>query len=83
MTKLLTEAMAEARLTRSLPDPSDARRLRLTTGITQRQLAEAIGVSTPTICRWERGQRPRGEFVRLYLQALEEMQTELEGETVR
>ncbi len=33
------------------------RRLRESAGLNQRQLAVAVGVRQPTICRWETGER--------------------------
>lgn len=43
-------------------------------GLTQRQLAELVGVDPITISRWERGVRtPRGVHARLLAQALSQV----------
>ncbi len=59
---------------RRLPDPEVRRLLRIRAGITQAELAAALDVSRPAVCRWERGQRsPTGERLEAYLEALERL----------
>ena len=41
--------------------------LRVRLGMTQRQLAAALGVTETTICRWERGRRAVGPLATLAL----------------
>jgi transcriptional regulator with XRE-family HTH domain len=49
-------------------------RLRRNAGVTQAELARAIGVHPLTISRWERGQRvPRGPNAVAYARTLEEL----------
>jgi DNA-binding transcriptional regulator YiaG len=57
-----------------LPPPDVRRALRLVAGVTQGELAAALGRTRPTITRWENGSRePRGEDRRRYLDAIEEL----------
>lgn len=57
-----------------LPDPAQARFLREMAQVTQRELADAIGVNHSTVSLWESGKRrPRGPAARLYLLALERL----------
>jgi transcriptional regulator with XRE-family HTH domain len=49
-------------------------RVRRFAGISQAELGEAVGVTSTTISRWERGQRqPRGHHAIAYLRALREL----------
>jgi DNA-binding transcriptional regulator YiaG len=83
-TTLLDEAIAEAQARRELPDPTEARRLRQRAGLTQQQIAEAIGVSRFAVCHWETGVRqPRGPAARLYLAVLRRLVAEHEREGPR
>ena len=59
---------------RRLPDPAIRRLLRERAGLSQRELAEALGVSRPTVTRWELGQRvPQGDLAERYAAALERL----------
>lgn len=58
--------------------PIEARQLRKTAGLTQRQVADVVGVAGATVCRWESGLRfPRGENAVQYLAALDRIATAL------
>ena len=47
------------------------KRMRLDRGLTQARLADAVGVSTFTLIRWERGERaPDGRFLEKLAAAL-------------
>jgi transcriptional regulator with XRE-family HTH domain len=49
-------------------------RVRRIAGITQAELGEALGVTSTTISRWERGERqPRGRHAIAYLRAVREI----------
>lgn len=52
----------------------DLKRERLALGVTQRQLALALGVHPNTIACWERGDKPIGkpDMVRLALQQIKD-----------
>jgi DNA-binding transcriptional regulator YiaG len=43
----------------------DVKQIRADRGITQRELADMIGVNLSTVWRWENGQPPRGAALRL------------------
>ena len=47
--------------------------LRKRNEMTREDLASRLGVSAQTIYRWERGQRPRSEFLRRELEKLEKL----------
>ncbi len=47
---------------RDLARSGTARAIRTSAGLSLREIAEAVGISTPTAYRWETGQRmPQGE----------------------
>ena len=64
-----------------LPAPSMRRALRESAGLTLRQAAEAVGVSSKmTVSRWERGlQTPRGEDRVRYSQFLRVLSEVVDG----
>ena len=67
----LERHLAEARVRRRLPEARLRRLVREGAGLTQRQLAEAVGVSTPTLSRYESGKlTPRGQTLTRYSYAL-------------
>lgn len=49
----------------------DVKAIRLDLGLTQAQLAEAVGVDQSTISNWENGQTPRGPARRLLASLVE------------
>jgi DNA-binding transcriptional regulator YiaG len=54
-----------------LPDPVVRRLLRTGCSLTHADLAEELGVTRPTVTRWESGARtPRGEDFRRYVELL-------------
>lgn len=62
--------LADAR--RRLPPPPLRRVIRLRAGLTQKDLAGAIGTTRATIARWELGTRtPRGKLLLAYVTVLE------------
>lgn len=77
-----------------LPSPEQAKAIRIAAGLTQRELAAAIGASVDSLSRWERGEvRPEGanrtryalflrEAARTQRQRRREMSTILGGPTM-
>jgi DNA-binding transcriptional regulator YiaG len=64
-------ALGEYRRRASLPEPSRRRALRRGVGLSQSVIADAIGVSPPTVSRIEAGiSAPRGDVLARYLQIL-------------
>lgn len=56
---------------RAMPPPERRREIREAAGLSQREIAEAMGVDTSTVHRWESGETlPRGERLRVYLDLL-------------
>ena len=55
----LDELLERVRSRRRLPDAAERRRIRVAAGVSQRELASALGVSWTAIQRWEQGARPR------------------------
>lgn len=54
--------------TRALPQPGGRiKELRLDRELTQRQLAEKLGVEAVTVSRWERGDKPPSDLNRVRL----------------
>lgn len=54
------------------------KKARLIAGITQCELAEKLGVSTVTVCKWEHGQTlPRAKRIRAVADALNTTVSEL------
>ena len=68
------ELLATANVYRRLPDARRRIRIRDDAGVSQRQMAEALGVSTMTLWRWEQGVRPRPRHAKAYLDLLDELE---------
>ena len=63
---------------RRLPDPEVRRMLRNRSGLTQADVASAIGVERPTVSRWESGLRtPRGRHADAYAELLRALAAEV------
>lgn len=74
MNPLVAEVLADRRI----PSPARARAIRIEAGVSQRRLAEELGVSRVTVARWELSIRtPRGDLRRAYARLLEELQREV------
>jgi transcriptional regulator with XRE-family HTH domain len=58
----------------TLPDPAYLKAIRQKSGLTQREVAEAIGVTPGAVKHYEAGRRhPRGDNLTRYSEAVEEM----------
>lgn len=58
----------------TLPDPAYLKAIRQKSGLTQAEVAEAIGVTPGAVKHYEAGRRrPRGENLARYSEAVEEM----------
>jgi len=68
------ELLEAASLYLRLPDARRRVRIREDAFLTQRQVAEALGVSAMTLSRWERGVRPRARHAQAYVELLEQLQ---------
>lgn len=69
--RALDHALALAAVRRRLPAPDVRRALRERAGVTQAQLALALGISRSALQRWEAGQRsPRRRYLAAYAAAL-------------
>ena len=55
----IDELLERVRSRRRLPDAAERRRIRVAAGVSQRELASALGVSWTAVQRWEQGSRPR------------------------
>ncbi len=60
---------------RRLPSPEVRRALRVDAGVSQEDIARAVGVRRETVSKWETGQRtPRGQLLIDYVEALRALQ---------
>ncbi len=65
----------EVRANRTLPTPAVARMIRTTAGVSQKRLAQELGVHRMTVVRWEAGtRRPRGSSKAAYAELLGQLQ---------
>ncbi len=74
----LREAIRRNKVRTSLPSPRERRRIRERAGVSQEELAAALGVTGPALSRWESSTRiPRDQTIcERYLNALEMMRLE-------
>jgi DNA-binding XRE family transcriptional regulator len=56
----IDDVLARARARRTLPPPRSRRALREAAGLSQEQVAHALGVTRPQVSRYESGQRTPG-----------------------
>lgn len=67
------------RLRRNFPSPAARRHLRERAGLTQADIAKAIGVDRASVARYELGQRkPAGEVLARYVALLDQIVRELQ-----
>jgi transcriptional regulator with XRE-family HTH domain len=68
---VLSEAFELQRLRRALPNPARRRLIRESHGLSQEVVAQAVGVTRATLCRWELGLRePRDRNLVRYSEVL-------------
>ena len=72
--------LANGRARRRLPDPEERRFLRKRAGLTQQQVADALGVSRVSVTLWESGRRSPGKHHWSdYLALLDRLAAEIGG----
>jgi transcriptional regulator with XRE-family HTH domain len=80
MTTLATDLdalLSRSRLRRDLPPPSIRRLLRERAGLSQEAIANVLGVTRPTVTRWELGARtPRNAALVRYSELLDRLAAE-------
>ncbi|HEX7126644.1 MAG TPA: helix-turn-helix transcriptional regulator [Thermodesulfobacteriota bacterium] len=76
-THALDDALVRARRARRLPSPAARRQLRVQAGLTQLDIARALGVTRECVARWELGCRtPRGVLLDRYIELLDRLAVE-------
>jgi DNA-binding transcriptional regulator YiaG len=71
MTATALRVRARLLLHRDLPAPEERRAIRQAAGLSQGELAQAIGVTRQAISNWESGVRtPQGTFLERYVTAI-------------
>jgi transcriptional regulator with XRE-family HTH domain len=69
--------LARGRARRRLPEPTVRRLLRQRAQLSQREVAAALGVTHPTLSRWEAGRRtPGGLLLERYVELLDRLAAE-------
>jgi DNA-binding transcriptional regulator YiaG len=68
----IEDLLAVVRSRRQLPPAAERRRIREEAGVSQRELAKALGVSWTAVQRWEAGSLPR-TCLEEYAHALDEL----------
>lgn len=68
----MSEILAVAQLRADLAS-GRAREIRLRVGLSQADIALALGVDQPTVARWERGCRPRRDHAARYAELLRQL----------
>lgn len=70
--KVIERVKTRIRVHASLPEPEQRATLRKNADLTQRELAEILGVDRTTIAHWESGRHtPNGKLLDAYLEALD------------
>jgi transcriptional regulator with XRE-family HTH domain len=74
MGTALNVLVERVRVRRRLPDPQLRRVLRKSAGLSQGEIAAALGVTRSTVCRWEGGRRePRHRMLAAYVALLDRL----------
>jgi transcriptional regulator with XRE-family HTH domain len=81
MTDAFERAIEQARIRRQLPPPAARRQLRERAGLSQRDIAQALGVTREAVALWELGARtPRPSTAGKYLVLLDRLRDARRGE---
>jgi transcriptional regulator with XRE-family HTH domain len=72
------ELIEQVRSRRSLPLPTERRRIREEAGVSLRALGDALGVSHAAVASWERGATPRKQRSQ-YAELLRELAAATQG----
>lgn len=71
---VLQEAIDREQRRKRLPRPAERKLLRLQAGLTQRDVALSLGISTAAVSRYESGDRePRAAILSRYLTVMERL----------
>ncbi|MCX4557964.1 helix-turn-helix domain-containing protein [Streptomyces phaeochromogenes] len=75
MTQTVAEKIRSRRgVRREVPLPAECRAIREAAGLTQAEVADAVGVTPQAVALWESGNRtPRGHLLDRYAEALRAM----------
>jgi DNA-binding transcriptional regulator YiaG len=74
----LEDALQRERLRERLPRPEVCRSLRETAGLTQADVARAVGCQRASVSRWEAGKRrPRGDLADAYIRVVQRLADEV------
>ena len=67
----MSALVREIEIRRQLPSRALARAIREEAGVSQKRMAEELGVHPVTVARWELGtRRPRGRTLKAYVEVL-------------
>ncbi len=74
----MSQLVEEVRVSKQMPSRAVARAIREDAGVSQKRLAEELGVHPVTVARWELGmRRPRGRTSIAYAEILEALRQEI------
>jgi DNA-binding transcriptional regulator YiaG len=65
--------LRKAETLRALPPPGERRRIRERAGVSQEDVATALGVAIATVSRWESGRTPGDDTLHHYIQLLTDL----------